>query len=623
MSKKTIQQKHPTTTMVLKPSILKVFLLLLILVIYGRTTKYEFTLDDDLFVINNPTVQKGISGISEAFSKGSLEHFRGSNFQIYRPGSISLLCIEKQFFGNDPAGFHFMNIVLYAIIGLIVLSILNKLFPGSNPYVSAAILCLFITHPIHTEVVASIKSQDELLGSLFCLTAWLYLLKSYEVKSKERYYLIISILSFFASLFSKESSFAFLAIFPITVFLIKKENIKKSTLFTLPYLAVGILFLILRYVAIQETNIAYETSKLENVLYGANTASELIGTKLMIAFQYLKMMIIPYPMAWDYSFNQIPLTPWTETIPLITILSYLFILLLAIYYMFKRPEISLGFVFFITLITPTANIFFLNGTTFADRFLFLPSLGFIIAIVFLIHEALRMKANNLPEKEGKIILTISGIILMIFSVLSIDRTKDWENNYSVFKSGVENSPNSSRTNDGLATTYMNLAQEATEPSQRELYIDSAILFYEKSLSIFPENSKSAYGLAYIYSIRNRSDSAIKYYRKSLDAKPDYIFSLNNLGTLYANTGKFDSAYGYFMRSYDINDRDELVLTNLTVVCLNLQKTDESIRFGERALSLGYSSGKLYSLLSTAYARKGDLIKSKKYEALAQMKNVTR
>jgi len=615
-----MQKNKSTAVTGINPYTLKILLLLLILIIYGRTTGYEFTLDDDLFIVNNPTVQKGIAGIGEAFSKGTLEHFKGSNFQIYRPATISLMCLEQQMFGSEPAGYHFMNILLYACIGWVLIRLISGLLPNLHPYYQALILLLFITHPIHTEVVASVKSQDELLGSLLCLLSLHFMVNSYATPAKSRFSMTISVFIFFMALFAKESAFAFLAIFPITLFLLKNEKIKNTTLKTLPYLAVGLLFLFLRQLAIRESNIAYETSKLENILYAASNLSQQIGTKLEISFYFLKMMLAPYPMSWDYSFNQIPIMDWNETLPLLSLAAYAVIFSLGFYFMFKKPEISFGLAFFITLIAPTANIFFLNGTSFGDRFLFLPSLGFIIAAVFLILSLLGSHPEQISAAGRKSLLTISTLFLVVYAGISIDRTRDWKDNYSVFKSGAENSPNSSRTNDGLATTYMNMAQETGDPAKRELYIDSAIIYYERSLSIFPENPKSAYGLAYIYSIRNKPDSAIKYYRQSLDAKPDYLFSLNNLGTLFANTGRFDSAYKYFIRSYDINQSDELVLTNLTVVCLNIGKTDECIGFGERALSLGFSSGKLYNLLSMAYARKGDKAKADQYNGLAAMKS---
>ena len=337
---------------------IKVFLIGLIIFLYGRTIGYEYTLDDSLFISNNPLVQKGFAGIGNSFTQGSTLHFKGGNFSIYRPIQISFFCIENQLFGFNASLFHFLNIVLYGFIALIFFSLLQRMFPKLSVFYSTLIAILFIVHPIHTEVVANVKSQDELLATLFNLSALLFLIKSLNDKNKEIKYVSISLVFYLLALFSKESSFAFVAIFPITLFLLFNFSIKECIKKTFPYFIAALFFLLCRYLAIRNNNSEIETTVLENVLYGAKSISVTIGTKFEIAFYYLKMMVVPYPMSWDYSFNQIPLMSLNELIPIISILSYCVIAYLILANIKKRPEISFGLLFFIILIVPTANIFF-------------------------------------------------------------------------------------------------------------------------------------------------------------------------------------------------------------------------------------------------------------------------
>jgi tetratricopeptide (TPR) repeat protein len=327
-------------------------------------------------------------------------------------------------------------------------------------------------------------------------------------------------------------------------------------------------------------------------------------------------MLIPYPLSWDYSFNQIPIRNFTDGVSILSLALYLSVAGLIFYYFKKQPVISFGLIFFMILITPTANVFFINGTTFADRFLFLPSFGFILAVVLLIMTFRKLDAE-LPSPSHKNYLMIAaGIILSGFGYLTIKRNADWSSNYAVFKSGALNSPNSSRTNDGLATTYMNIAQETSDPRIRDLYVDSSIRYYQKSLEIYPDNNKSSYSLGFIYAMQGQKDLAIKYYRQSIASKPDYTLSLTNLGSLYANMGNNDSAYYFFTRSIKANPNDDVTLTNMCIVSLNLGKTDEAIQWGEKVISMGKGNQKIYNTLSLAYERKGDMNKALEY----RMKN---
>lgn len=594
-------------------------LIVLIALLYGRTIDYQFTLDDDLFIVNNPTVQKGMAGIQESFTKGSIEHFKGSNFQIYRPMMIGFFCFEQQLFGMNPSGFHFMNVLLYVLIGIVVFNVLKGLFPALDSLLRLLITVIFIIHPIHTEVVASVKSQDELLSTLFNLSALLFFLKAFDVAENRKRNSIISVLFFLLACFSKESSFAFLAIFPASIFLLRKVSLRDCIMKAIPFAMAGAFFLLCRYFSIHAIDQPYETSLMENVLYGAKTTSELIGTKLEIAFYYLKMMLVPYPMSWDYSFNQIPIMTMTELIPLFSLTAYLLIIGMGIRFMRKKPEISFGLVFFVVLIAPTANIFFPNGTTFADRFLFLPSFGFIAAMVFLIFTLFRKTTDILSLKTKTWVFIIGGLMLIIFSFMTINRNGDWKDNYAVFKSGAEHSPNSSRTTEGLGTIYMNMAQEASNPNDRNQYIDSAILYFEKSLKIFPESNSGSYKLAMIYSIIGKKDKSIEMYQRTIRYRPDNIQALNNLGAIYAGDKKFDSAYTCFSKAIKYDANNEMTLTNICIVAFNLGKNEEAIRFGEQCITAGFPNAKVYNILSMAYAQAGNKAMADKYRALFEMR----
>ena len=582
----------------------------LILLLYGKTIGFEFSLDDGLFIVNNPVVQKGISGIGEAFTQGSMLHFKGGNFQIYRPVQISVFCIEKQLFGFTPGAFHFVNIVFYFLISLLIYWTLKLLMPSANRVFPALITILFIAHPIHTEVVANAKSQDELLSAVCNLGALYFFVKSDLFQNKKLY--IISILLFSIALFSKESSIAFFAIFPAVSFIINKSEIKKIFFHTLPYLISGIFFLFCRHMAIKGVFTDNETTVIENVLYGANDFSVLWGTKLEILFYYLKMMIIPYPMSWDYSFNQIPLVSLFSAIPILSISLYILLGMLLFININKKPLISFGIFFFLVLIAPTSNIFFLNGATFADRFLFLPSFGLILAIFLLLSGLKKNQIEFLKSKPTTLTYFISAAIIILFSSLTMNRNPDWKNDEAVFRSGAKNSPNSSRTTAGMGTYYMNMAEAETSPELRKFYIDSSLLFFKKSLEIFPDNSNSSYKLGLIYSILNDNNNSIFYYRKSIQSKPNNVQALNNIGAVYASMNRFDSAAFFFQKAYTIDSLNDMTLTNICIAYFNLNDFNKTIAYGEFAEKNNMGNKKIYNIMSIAWEKTGDYQKSKSY-----------
>jgi hypothetical protein len=99
-----------------------------IIIVYGQTLQFGFVLDDDLYIVKNPSVQNGISYIPQTFLHGISEHFKGSNFMGYRPATMSLFIVEYAIFGLNPAAFHFVNLLLYFLIAVQLFYFLQKLF---------------------------------------------------------------------------------------------------------------------------------------------------------------------------------------------------------------------------------------------------------------------------------------------------------------------------------------------------------------------------------------------------------------------------------------------------------------------------------------------------------------
>ena len=176
MSKKIkpVQQTKETIKSIAKENNIWFYLLfaVIILLIYGNTINYEFTLDDDLFFVKHKSVQKGFDGIGEIFSLGSLNQFDGTTgTQPYRPMTLLFFTFQRVYFDNSPTTAHLMNVLLYILVSFVLFKLLRRLFPEWHRIFAVLITILYIVHPIHTEVVSSVKSVDELLAALFCFSS--------------------------------------------------------------------------------------------------------------------------------------------------------------------------------------------------------------------------------------------------------------------------------------------------------------------------------------------------------------------------------------------------------------------------------------------------------------------
>ncbi|MDP4934065.1 MAG: hypothetical protein NWR30_05095 [Salibacteraceae bacterium] len=221
--------------------------------LYANTIPFDYTLDDKLYITANEFTKKGIDGIHDIWTNDLMTGFFGSKKNLveggrYRPLSQTTHAIEWQIFGNNPEISHLINVVLYGLIGMLLLSVLKRIFSWkedrwwwSIPFVATA---LFLAHPTHTEVGASIKSRDEILSVLFALMAFRSVLV--YIKNGHFLHVILAGFWFFSSILSKESSATFIGVIPLTLIFFPQGSFKRSALSMTGMVAFVGLYLMIR-----------------------------------------------------------------------------------------------------------------------------------------------------------------------------------------------------------------------------------------------------------------------------------------------------------------------------------------------------------------------------------------
>jgi tetratricopeptide (TPR) repeat protein len=570
MAKKNKTADQPKTPSVVTDSkksnpefAIRIFLAVVVLILYGQSINFEFTLDDDLFYLKHSSVQQGIGGLQEFFSYGSLNKFDGTEgLQPYRPITLFVFGIQKTLFDNSPAMAHLMNVLLYILLLQILFSLIKKLFPTLNIYLISLICVLFTTHPIHSEVVASVKSMDELLAAIFAFLSWKFLLPNDENTKLKPSALVFGLLFFMLALLSKESAIAFLVIIPLAHYMLMQKDLK-STIYMFVSLAfVAGLFLLLRHQVIGNGTSKTDSQELENVLNATKNFGENTATKAVILFYYIKLLFIPWPLNWDYSFNQIPVANWGSLLSWVGLFIYAGLFVFAILKFKKHRVLAFSILFFFIASSPTNNLFITNGATVGERFLFVPSFGFALGIVFLMNYLLNIDIESFSGKFKNVFIGIFSILLIAFSGLTMARVGDWKNNLLLFEKGVENAPNSSRTQYSLATEYLNRGEQLTDTAERNEMLRKSIEHFSKSLDIYPKNKLSHYNSSKCYAFLKDTASAMFHYRKAIELDNKYIMPYNNLGVIFHARNEFDSAQYYYEKVLEIAPNEKTPVKNL-------------------------------------------------------------
>jgi tetratricopeptide (TPR) repeat protein len=136
-----------------------VLLVLLIGLAFAPVFRGGFIWDDDAHVTENPALRSG-QGLLDIWIRP------GATPQYY-PLTFTSFWIERRLWGDQPAGYHAVNVVLHALNALLVWRLLRRLgAPGA--WLAAA---LFALHPVQVETVAWVSERKNLLSTLFVLLA--------------------------------------------------------------------------------------------------------------------------------------------------------------------------------------------------------------------------------------------------------------------------------------------------------------------------------------------------------------------------------------------------------------------------------------------------------------------
>jgi tetratricopeptide (TPR) repeat protein len=565
-------------------------------VLYGNTLKHDYALDDDIYTRKNVHVQKGFSALKDIFNKGSLHGFSGANDAQYRPVALLNFMAETSFFGLNPHVSHFFNVLFYALTCIVLFLFLRKILNKYPLAVSAAAALLFTFHPIHTEVVANIKSRDEILSFLFGITSFYFLAKYIENEKKNYYWL--SVLVFFIAIMSKETSLMFVFIIVLNLYFFSEFTFKKIIKLSIPYFGAIAVYMLIRSSVLSSVTFTEKMIVVNNSLMAAKNAAEMYATNFVMMGKYIWMLIWPYPLSYDYSYQQIPIVNWTSMAAIASAIVYL---LLGGYviWKFKRKDIyAYSILFFMLTLFLASNLVIKIGATFGERFLFAPSLAFCMVLPIVLFRIIKLNPT-------KYIYAGTFILLFVYSTIVIPRNRVWKNNFELFKSGAVTSPNSVRTNLSLASEYRVKAEVSQEPVIRKQFFDSSIKYFQKGAIIYDKDPEIFYNLGVTYYEMGDKENAIKEYLKAIEKKPDYILALNNLGVIYFERQEYENALKCFSSSlkYDKNNADAYASTG--AVYHNKGNYDIALKNYEKAISINPKLIYVYDNLIKIYNTLGN------------------
>ena len=624
--------KKSTETVVDKKLLVRLALIIALFsfLIYSNTLTHGFVLDDTSVVSENRMTQGGISSLKEIISSPYRAGYTNDENNLYRPLSKMMFAVEWQISPNNPHIHHFMNVLLYALECMLLFLLLARI-TKINVYILFFSVMIFAAHPIHTEVVANIKSRDEILTMLFVLLS-LHFAVNYT-KSSKALSLFGFLLCFFLALLSKESAIVFVAIVPLVLNFFTSAGRKQIMFLTGAGAALSVLYLTIHYSIIGAIGLS-NIPAIDNSLLITTDIFEQKLTAVYILGKYLLLLIFPHPLSSDYSFNTIPIVTSVANIGfLLSLAVHLALLFFALKKLKEKHILSFCILFYFISMSIASNIFITIGTHMAERLLFLPSIAFCIALGYGISRISKLDytaaAAKFPAflKTARPFVFASAAVLILFSMKTFARNKDWRSNPALFVKDVETVPNSAHMLMYYTDFMSNKDTLATlsEP-ERQARLQKAQKSIKKALSIYELFPDAHYLSGRIWYEYKNYDSSYASFHRAMSLNPGKALYHNNTGTSLFSLGRYPEALTEFEKaeSLDKNDADHPFNAGSAYGAMgeayrsknDMQHATEMFNHAivkfKRAIELNPNYKSAYRFTGITYMSLGDSINGKQY-----------
>lgn len=529
-----------------------IFLFSFAVILYTNTLNHDFAFDDSVVITGNKYTLQGFDGIKTLATKDLFYGIYGNSLDLeggrWRPLTLVMFAVEYELFGDNAAPYHLINILLYGITAVVLFMTLLQVFYHSGGRKRGGLLAflttlLFIAHPLHTEVVANIKSRDEIVSFLFLCLMIFFLFRS--IRSENKKFILYAVLCYFTALLSKENGITFLAVIPLTLFCFAGKNLKQSFLLTIPFIAAAGIYLAIRtslvgMIGDREANDVTDNPFLQLNFPGLPTPlpfMEKFATVCWILLKYLLLLIFPHPLTSDYGFNQIPAMGLTDPKAIASLLVYGGLFIYAVKTLREKGEgagdkssdfptfqtvISFSILFYLFTISIVSNLFFLIGTNMGERFAYISSLGFCLAlaaVVLRITKTEQYELKNDLYKNSKLAIPLL-LIVIPYSYKTITRNPAWKDNKTLFTTDVKTSTGSANAHYYFANTMFTDHILDDPSATRDSFFVAAKQEFRKAMAINPYFHYCYYNIGLIWEKLGNPDSAIYYQHKTIELKPE-------------------------------------------------------------------------------------------------------
>ncbi len=476
----------------LSPGVLLRIALALTAAVYARTITFDFVFDDRNQITFNEFIQS-LRFLPRYFVSQvhviDLAHVQWPG-NYYRPLFNVWLAGGYAIFGAIPGWWHLVTVAAHVFVTWLVYLLAVRLAGNRTTAVLAALL--FGVYPLHIEAVAWVSGVSEVQVAGCFLLSFLAYLAWREPGRPRGVWMAASLVCFVLALLSKETA----VVLPAVVFAYQwihgdaagwRRRLRQSLAHAAPFLLMLVPYFAARYHAL---------GRLANPTNPRPLAWVLL-TAPSVGWFYLRQLLWPFRISELYDLGlQQHFSLAGVAVPALAVLA----LLGGSWFAgSRRVKFLIAWLVLPTLPVVAGVAFFEPYDYVHDRYLYLPSVGFVILL------ALGLERLGKPGgKAGKWApAAVAAALVAVLAITTVVQCAQFDSDIALFSHAAEVAPHSMLPRDYLARSYLQI---------------------------------------------NENEAGLRIYRELMRDHPDYWLGNLLLGTTLYEMGKYSEAESYLRRA---------------------------------------------------------------------------
>jgi protein O-mannosyl-transferase len=511
--------------------------------IYYQVIHLPFSNYDDAdYVSENTVLWRGVTWPLVRWALTSTEHAN------WHPVTWISHALDWQMFGADPSGHHLTNLLLH-VLNVVLLFLFLSLVTKSTAR-SLLVAALFALHPLGVETVAWVSERKNLLcATLFLITLLAYAL--YAQRPNVSRYLLTTLLCAF-SLAAKPMvvTLPFLLLLldywplqrikgwtqPSAVFPAPQLPPWKLVLEKLPLLALSVADSKITLVAQQKALAIHSMAEYPLSLRVENA--------IVSYAEYVSKVIWPARLAVLYPYP-------TGGFRLATVLFCALVLIGISAWVWRersRPYLLTGWLWFMGMFVPVIGIIQVGEQSMADRYAYLPLIGFLILVVWRLFDL----AEEADSRIRWSMAAAAVIVLVAFAALSVRQIGYWKSNISLWSHAVKVTNNNAAAEDVVGSEILDEALNNGLHSSKE-----AQVHFQNALRINPKDGEALLNIAGDLQVHGHTKEALEKYKLALQYVQYSQMEarvLTGMGLAYEQSGDWVAARDYYQQALKISPK---------------------------------------------------------------------